>query len=145
MSRCRTFCSWRKKDRIGLCGRVRRWLTGSTSARAGSRILRWRQPSGWNAPRNFSRSPPASARKCAALPTLTGAERLNGHGRRTFVETVMATPLVALLMGSDSDLPTVKEACGILRAFEVPFEVRVLSAHRCPEDLVTFVKDAEQR
>ncbi len=57
----------------------------------------------------------------------------------------MTSPLVALLMGSDSDLPTVKEACTILKNFGVPFEVRVLSAHRCPEDLVTFVKDAEGR
>jgi phosphoribosylaminoimidazole carboxylase PurE protein len=57
----------------------------------------------------------------------------------------MAEPLVALLMGSDSDLPTVKEACTVLRSFGVPFEVRVLSAHRCPEDLVAYVKQAEQR
>jgi len=47
-------------------------------------------------------------------------------------------------MGSDSDLPTVQEACKILRQFEVSFEVRVLSAHRCPEDLVAFVHKAEQ-
>jgi phosphoribosylaminoimidazole carboxylase PurE protein len=48
-------------------------------------------------------------------------------------------------MGSDGDLPTVKEACTVLRSFSVPFEVRVLSAHRCPEDLVAYVKRAEQR
>jgi phosphoribosylaminoimidazole carboxylase PurE protein len=57
----------------------------------------------------------------------------------------MAAPVVALLMGSDSDLPTVQEACTVLRDFGVPFEVRVLSAHRCPEDLVAFVKKAEQQ
>ncbi len=51
---------------------------------------------------------------------------------------------VALLMGSDSDLPTVKEACGVLSNFGVPFVVHVLSAHRTPEDLVAFVKQAEQ-
>ncbi len=55
----------------------------------------------------------------------------------------MASPLVALVMGSDSDLPTVKEACGVLRTFGVPFEVRVLSAHRCPEELVKFIHEAE--
>jgi 5-(carboxyamino)imidazole ribonucleotide mutase len=53
-------------------------------------------------------------------------------------------PVVALLMGSDSDLPTVKEACNVLRHFGVAFEVRVLSAHRCPEELVAYVKHAEQ-
>jgi len=57
----------------------------------------------------------------------------------------MPSPLVACVMGSDSDLPTVKEACAVLRGFGVPFEARVLSAHRCPEDLVAYVKDAEAR
>lgn len=57
----------------------------------------------------------------------------------------MSSPLVALLMGSDSDLPTVKEACTVLRVFGVPFEVRVLSAHRTPDDVVAFVKKAEQQ
>ena len=51
--------------------------------------------------------------------------------------------LVSLLMGSDSDLPTVKEACAALSYFGVPFEARVLSAHRCPHDLVEYVKKAE--
>jgi len=57
----------------------------------------------------------------------------------------MPSPLVSLLMGSDSDLPTVNEACKILRDFGVPFQVRVLSAHRCPEQLVAHVKDAEKK
>lgn len=57
----------------------------------------------------------------------------------------MAEPLVSLLMGSDSDLPTVQEACGVLRNLGVGFEVRVLSAHRCPEDLVAYVRQAEKR
>src|SRR5262249_20824341 len=55
----------------------------------------------------------------------------------------MAAPVVALLMGSDSDLPTVQEACAVLREFGVAFEVRVLSAHRSPEDLVAYVRKAE--
>src|SRR5260370_42521225 len=57
----------------------------------------------------------------------------------------MSSPLVAVLMGSDSDLPTVKEACAVLRDFGVAFEAHVLSAHRGPEDLVSFVKQAEAR
>lgn len=56
----------------------------------------------------------------------------------------MAEARVALLMGSDSDLPTVKEACTVLRQLGVSFTVRVLSAHRCPDDLVAFVRQAEQ-
>src|SRR5438128_11688592 len=57
----------------------------------------------------------------------------------------LMSPLVALIMGSDSDLPTVKEACSVLSSFGVPFVVRVLSAHRSPEELVAFVKQAEQQ
>jgi 5-(carboxyamino)imidazole ribonucleotide mutase len=53
------------------------------------------------------------------------------------------TPLVSILMGSDSDLPTVREACAVLSTFGVPFVVRVLSAHRSPEDLVAYLKQAE--
>src|SRR6266446_28024 len=56
----------------------------------------------------------------------------------------MTSPLVALIMGSDSDLPTVKEACSVLSSFGVPFVVRVLSAHRSPEELIAFIKQAEQ-
>jgi 5-(carboxyamino)imidazole ribonucleotide mutase len=52
---------------------------------------------------------------------------------------------VSLLMGSDSDLPTVKEACKILSDFGVSIDVRVLSAHRCPEDLVAYIKKAEEQ
>jgi phosphoribosylaminoimidazole carboxylase PurE protein len=55
----------------------------------------------------------------------------------------MAGTQVALLMGSDSDLPIVKEAADVLNNFGVPFEIRVLSAHRCPEQLVAYVKQAE--
>src|SRR5437879_9328796 len=57
----------------------------------------------------------------------------------------MPTPLVAILMGSDSDLPTVREACTVLSRFGVPFEVRVLSAHRSPEALVAYIKQADEK
>jgi len=56
----------------------------------------------------------------------------------------MANPLVAILMGSDSDLPTVRETCSVLQTFGVPFEAHVLSAHRSPEDLVAYVRQAEE-
>src|SRR5437762_10306303 len=56
----------------------------------------------------------------------------------------MANPLVVLLMGSDSDLPTVKEACAVLQDFGVSFEAHVLSAHRTPDDLTAYVRRAEQ-
>ncbi len=49
---------------------------------------------------------------------------------------------VAVLMGSDSDLETMKETLSVLTKFDVSFDVKVLSAHRTPEQLVTYVKEA---
>jgi len=65
-------------------------------------------------------------------------------GSQIVERLLMPSPLIALVMGSDSDLPTVQEACKALAGFEVPFQVRVLSAHRCPEELVTYIKQAEK-
>jgi 5-(carboxyamino)imidazole ribonucleotide mutase len=52
---------------------------------------------------------------------------------------------VAVLMGSDSDYPTMEPAVEILHRFEVPVEVRVLSAHRTPDDMLAFGHDAAAR
>jgi 5-(carboxyamino)imidazole ribonucleotide mutase len=57
----------------------------------------------------------------------------------------VSNPLVAILMGSDSDLPTVKEAFDMLRGLGIGCEVRVLSAHRCPVELVVYVEQAEAK
>ncbi|MYF63728.1 MAG: AIR carboxylase family protein, partial [Rhodothermaceae bacterium] len=42
-------------------------------------------------------------------------------------------PLVGILMGSDSDLPIMHKAADILKSFDVPFELNVMSAHRTPD------------
>jgi phosphoribosylaminoimidazole carboxylase PurE protein len=57
----------------------------------------------------------------------------------------MDNPLVAVLMGSDSDMKVMEGTLEILRTFEVPYEVKVLSAHRAPEDVAAFAKSAESR
>lgn len=49
---------------------------------------------------------------------------------------------VAVIMGSDSDLPVVEKAIAVLQEFEVPFEVRVLSAHRTPAEAKKFAEQA---
>ena len=51
---------------------------------------------------------------------------------------------VAIIMGSDSDLPVVSKAADTLKEFGVPFEVHVYSAHRTPEECAEFVKRAEE-
>ena len=54
-------------------------------------------------------------------------------------------PLVGLIMGSDSDWPTVEPAAEVLADFGVPFEVGVVSAHRTPERMLTYAKEAPTR
>jgi phosphoribosylaminoimidazole carboxylase PurE protein len=56
-----------------------------------------------------------------------------------------ASPLVGILMGSDSDLPTMGEAAKVLREFAIPFEIHVSSAHRTPDRVIRFARDAEKR
>ncbi len=54
-------------------------------------------------------------------------------------------PLVAILMGSDSDLPVMEETVKILIEFKVPYEITVSSAHRSPERTADFARKAEGR
>ncbi len=54
-------------------------------------------------------------------------------------------PLVAVLMGSDSDLTTLKPAIEILEEFGLRVEVRILSAHRTPLEMVQFAKEADSK
>ncbi len=52
---------------------------------------------------------------------------------------------VAVIMGSDSDLPIVEKAISVLNEFGVPFEVHVLSAHRTPGEAKKFAESARRR
>lgn len=55
------------------------------------------------------------------------------------------TPFVAILMGSDSDLETMQSAIAVLKQFDIPTEVNVLSAHRTPRATHDYVATAESR
>ncbi|HEY8149592.1 MAG TPA: 5-(carboxyamino)imidazole ribonucleotide mutase, partial [Vicinamibacteria bacterium] len=55
------------------------------------------------------------------------------------------SPLVAILMGSDSDLPAMAECARVLEDYQVPYDIRVLSAHRSPEEAATYARDAAAR
>jgi 5-(carboxyamino)imidazole ribonucleotide mutase len=57
----------------------------------------------------------------------------------------MAEPLVGVVMGSASDWETMRHCADQLNAFGVPFETRVLSAHRTPDDLASWISSAEER
>ncbi|MFN4131806.1 MAG: 5-(carboxyamino)imidazole ribonucleotide mutase [Caldimicrobium sp.] len=52
---------------------------------------------------------------------------------------------VGIIMGSESDLPVMKEAAEILENFEVPYEITIVSAHRTPERMYEYAKSAEER
>ena len=54
-------------------------------------------------------------------------------------------PIVSIIMGSTSDLPVMEKACQLLNNMQVPFEVNALSAHRTPEAVETFAKNAKGR
>ncbi len=57
----------------------------------------------------------------------------------------MTKPFVAILMGSDSDLPIMEASFAVLEKLGIAFEAKVTSAHRTPEATHTYVKDADQR
>ena len=57
----------------------------------------------------------------------------------------MTKPFVALLMGSDSDLPVMEASMEVLKSFAIDFEARITSAHRTPEITHDYVVDADHR
>jgi 5-(carboxyamino)imidazole ribonucleotide mutase len=52
------------------------------------------------------------------------------------------TPLIGIIMGSDSDLPTMANAISVCQDFNVPYEVAIISAHRTPERMVEYAHNA---
>jgi 5-(carboxyamino)imidazole ribonucleotide mutase len=54
-------------------------------------------------------------------------------------------PLVGIIMGSDSDLPVMKQAADLLQQFSVPFELTVVSAHRTPQRMMDYATHAAER
>ena len=55
------------------------------------------------------------------------------------------TPIISIIMGSTSDMPGMEKACKWLNDNAIPFEVNALSAHRTPEAVETFARNAKQR
>lgn len=90
------------------------------------------------------------------LPERPGAAKLGGlvpssqrpavpDSPETPIDSPAGEPLVGVVMGSDSDWPTMREAAAALASMGVPFEARVVSAHRTPEDMVAYAQEAEGR
>ena len=53
--------------------------------------------------------------------------------------------MVSIIMGSDSDLPVMRQAADILKELDIEFEITIVSAHRTPERLFSFAKAAHER
>ena len=54
-------------------------------------------------------------------------------------------PIVGIIMGSDSDLPIMQATADILKSFNIPFELTVVSAHRTPDRMIEYAKTARSR
>ena len=57
----------------------------------------------------------------------------------------ITSPLVGIIMGSDSDLPVMQAAADMLKYFEIPFELTVVSAHRTPQRMFDYARSANER
>ncbi|MCB0593499.1 MAG: 5-(carboxyamino)imidazole ribonucleotide mutase [Lewinellaceae bacterium] len=53
--------------------------------------------------------------------------------------------MISIIMGSDSDLPVMRQAADVLKELDVPFELTIVSAHRTPERLFEYAKKAHER
>lgn len=57
----------------------------------------------------------------------------------------MSNPKVGIIMGSNSDLPTMQAAAEILKQFDIAYEIDIVSAHRTPEKMFDYAKNAHDR
>lgn len=85
----------------------------------------------------------------SAISRIFPLQRCASHGIETHVAPLMAnkkaSPVVAVVMGSSSDWPTARLAVDTLNDFGVPCEYRIVSAHRTPDLLSKFAKEAAGR
>ena len=72
-------------------------------------------------------------------------DRSCAAGLSALLGSMSSTPLVGIIMGSSSDWPTMENAARVLEEFGVPFEKKVVSAHRTPKLLYDYATTAQQR
>ncbi|KIW03189.1 phosphoribosylaminoimidazole carboxylase, ATPase subunit, variant [Verruconis gallopava] len=81
--------------------------------------------------------------ECEALiaPLIHQVDILSGVAHPA-PESIKRSPLVAVIMGSDSDLPTLKPGLQLLKDWQIPFTTQITSAHRTPEYMASFTAEA---
>lgn len=57
----------------------------------------------------------------------------------------MNTPQIGIIMGSKSDLPIMQQAASMLKEFDIPYEITVVSAHRTPDRMIEYARSAKDR
>jgi 5-(carboxyamino)imidazole ribonucleotide mutase len=62
-----------------------------------------------------------------------------------FIDMTDVSPVVGIIMGSDSDLPTMQAAIAVCEEFKIAWEVAIISAHRTPERMVSYAQTAHER
>ncbi|XP_051124341.1 phosphoribosylaminoimidazole carboxylase, chloroplastic-like isoform X2 [Andrographis paniculata] len=82
---------------------------------------------------------------CSPLMSVVEARLKSMLSKEKNDDQPIATPRVGIIMGSDSDLPVMKDAAKILREFNVPAEVTIVSAHRTPELMFSYASTARER
>jgi phosphoribosylaminoimidazole carboxylase len=95
----------------------------------------------------YGKSPPKAKRKMGHI-NVTAASTSAAVGllaKLADEPAPKAAPLVGVIMGSDSDLPTMRAAAEVLEQFEVPYEITIVSAHRTPNRLVSYSREASAR
>lgn len=70
---------------------------------------------------------------------------MTGSATQAARSTARDSPRIGVVMGSDSDWETMSGACAILKDFGVPFEARVVSAHRMPDAMFAYAESARGR
>lgn len=90
-------------------------------------------------------APTLSEAESLMSPLIDVADKISGRLQPSYSPTATKQrPLVAVIMGSHSDLPTLKPCLDLLSTFSIPFEARITSAHRTPEWMSTYTSQAAQ-
>lgn len=78
---------------------------------------------------------------------IPGSSSISGkqHRQKVYKSDSSHTPLVGVIMGSDSDLPVMQESLKLLEDFEIPFELKIVSAHRTPSVMYEYAESALKR
>src|SRR5579875_910441 len=114
------------------CAATRPVVDSGEKARHGARLLRFEQS-------QF----PVSAEP-SGLEHLPCSATLRSESRLFFEEPSMP-PLVGIIMGSRSDLTTMREAANVLSELGIPHEMRIVSAHRTPDLMFRYAESARER